>query len=83
MNQRRVKNKWIVKYEEMSFPFIQKGWVLPNGKFKEFDPFIIMAEDWFKRGAFSDHPHRGFQTITYVVDGRLEHIDNSGSREIL
>ncbi|GAE32205.1 pirin family protein [Alkalihalobacillus hemicellulosilyticus] len=83
MNQRRVKNKWTVKYEEMSFPFIQKGWVLPSGKYEEFDPFIIMAEDWFKRGAFSDHPHRGFQTITYVVDGRLEHIDNSGNREIL
>ncbi|WP_062049932.1 pirin family protein [Bacillus sp. JCM 19034] len=83
MKQRRIKDKWTVQYEEMSFPFIQKGWILPSGRYAEFDPFIIMAEDWFKRGAFSDHPHRGFQTITYVVDGRLEHIDNSGSRDIL
>jgi redox-sensitive bicupin YhaK (pirin superfamily) len=42
-----------------------------------------MAEDWFKRGTFSDHPHRGFQTITYVIDGRLEHIDNHGGHSIL
>ncbi|MBU8906178.1 pirin family protein [Desertibacillus haloalkaliphilus] len=81
--QRSVKDQWYVKYEQASFPFIQKGWVLPVDRWSDFDPFILMAEDWFKRGAFSDHPHRGFQTITYVIDGRLEHIDNGGGRDIL
>lgn len=81
--QRHVKNHWYVKYDEVGFPSIQKGWILPVNRWKEFDPFILMAEDWFKRGTFSDHPHRGFQTITYVVDGRLEHIDNAGGRDIL
>ncbi|MED4053401.1 pirin-like C-terminal cupin domain-containing protein [Niallia taxi] len=81
--RRDVKNHWYVQYEEAEFPSIQKGWVLPVEGWKDFDPFILMAEDWFKRGAFSDHPHRGFQTITYVVDGRLEHIDNAGGRDIL
>ncbi|KGA98937.1 pirin [Alkalihalobacillus alcalophilus ATCC 27647 = CGMCC 1.3604] len=81
--QRKVKDHWYVKYEQASFPFIQKGWILPVDRWADFDPFILMAEDWFKRGAFSDHPHRGFQTITYVVDGRLEHIDNGGGRDIL
>lgn len=81
--QRQVKDHWKVTYEEANFPFIQKGWILPPGRYEDFDPFILMAEDWFKRGAFADHPHRGFQTITYVVDGRLEHIDNAGGRDIL
>ncbi|WP_018922649.1 pirin family protein [Salsuginibacillus kocurii] len=81
--KRQVKDHWYVSYEEAGFPFIQKGWVLPVERWKDFDPFILMAEDWFKRGAFSDHPHRGFQTITYVIDGRLEHIDNGGGRDIL
>jgi len=81
--QRSVKDHWYVKYEEVGFPSIQKGWILPVDRWQDFDPFILMAEDWFKRGTFSDHPHRGFQTITYVVDGRLEHIDNAGGREIL
>ncbi|MBB5172524.1 pirin family protein [Texcoconibacillus texcoconensis] len=81
--QRHVKDHWYVKYDEANFPLIQKGWVLPIERWRDFDPFILMAEDWFKRGAFADHPHRGFQTITYVIDGRLEHIDNGGGRDIL
>ncbi|MCP3031596.1 pirin family protein [Halobacillus sp. A1] len=81
--QREVKKHWYVDYNEMGFPAIQKGWVLPADRWKEFDPFILMAEDWFKKGTFPDHPHRGFQTVTYVVDGRLEHIDNAGGRDIL
>lgn len=81
--KRSVKKKWYVGYQEMSFPAVQKGWVLPPDSWREFDPFILMAEDWFKRGAFSDHPHRGFQTITYVIDGRLEHTDNKGGHGIL
>jgi len=81
--QRDVKDHWYVQYEEAELPAIQKGWVLPVERWKDFDPFILMAEDWFKRGTFADHPHRGFQTITYVVDGRLEHIDNGGGRDIL
>ncbi|MFD1020938.1 pirin family protein [Thalassobacillus hwangdonensis] len=81
--KRNVDKQWYVKYDEVGFPSIQKGWVLPAGQFEMFDPFILMAEDWFKKGTFTDHPHRGFQTITYVVDGRLEHIDNGGGRDIL
>ncbi|QHA93028.1 pirin-like C-terminal cupin domain-containing protein [Bacillus sp. N1-1] len=81
--QRSVKDHWYVSYEEGQFPAVQKGWVLPPDRSADFDPFILMAEDWFKRGTFSDHPHRGFQTITYVIDGRLQHIDNGGAREIL
>lgn len=81
--KRTVKDHWYVKYEEVGFPSIQKGWVLPVERWADFDPFILMAEDWFKRGTFSDHPHRGFQTVTYVIDGRLEHIDNAGGRDIL
>lgn len=81
--QRELKDSWYIKYEEMSFPAVQKGWVLPPDRWKDFDPFILMAEDWFKRGTFSEHPHRGFQTITYVIDGRLEHTDNHGGHDIL
>ena len=81
--QREINKKWYVKYDEMQFPAVQKGWVLSPGSWEMFDPFIILAEDWFKKGTFSDHPHRGFQTITYVIDGRLEHTDNTGGHGIL
>ncbi|KKB34353.1 pirin family protein [Bacillus thermotolerans] len=81
--QRDINKHWKVSYNQPGYPHVQQGWVLPPERMKAFDPFILMAEDWFKRGTFSDHPHRGFQTITYVIDGRLEHVDNSGGYSIL
>ncbi|PKR83009.1 pirin family protein [Heyndrickxia camelliae] len=81
--QRDIKSHWNVHYNQNGYPHVQQGWILHPERQKEFDPFILMAEDWFKRGTFSDHPHRGFQTVTYVVDGRLEHIDNHGGHSIL
>lgn len=81
--ERDIAKHWQVTYNQNGYPHVQQGWVLPPERKEEFDPFILMAEDWFKRGTFSDHPHRGFQTITYVIDGRLEHIDNHGGHSIL
>jgi NAD(P)-dependent dehydrogenase (short-subunit alcohol dehydrogenase family) len=37
------------------------------------DPFLVMAENWVPRDAFSRHPHRGIETVTLVLDGALEH----------
>ena len=42
------------------------------------DPFVIMAEDWMPRGAFAVHPHRGFETVTFVIEGSVEHSDSAG-----
>jgi len=47
------------------------------------DPFIFYSEDWFSRVGFEWHPHRGFETVTYVVEGALEHRDNAGGRGVL
>ncbi|MCE7791784.1 pirin family protein [Salipaludibacillus sp. CUR1] len=80
---RNLKDSWYVNFNENGYPHVQQGWILPPDRHREFDPFILMADDWFKRGTFSDHPHRGFQTITYVVDGRLEHTDNHGGHSVL
>jgi quercetin 2,3-dioxygenase len=35
-------------------------------------------KDWFPRGVFGKHPHRGIETVTYVVEGRIDHYDNQG-----
>ncbi|HTK11629.1 MAG TPA: pirin-like C-terminal cupin domain-containing protein [Ktedonobacteraceae bacterium] len=83
VSQRDVKDHWYVHYHKNGYPHVQNAMILSPDRWRDFDPFILMAEDWFKRGTFSDHPHRGFQTVTYVIDGRLEHIDNAGGRSIL
>ncbi|MEI5906819.1 pirin-like C-terminal cupin domain-containing protein [Bacillus spongiae] len=80
---REVREFWYPKYSKNGYPHVQQGIILNPEKNEEFSPFILMAEDWYKRGIFSDHPHRGFQTVTYVVDGRLEHIDNAGGYSLL
>ena len=48
--------------------------------FAATSPFLLMAEDWFAppRG-FPDHPHRGMQTVTIVLEGGLEHRDHTGA----
>lgn len=56
----------------------------PNGSVREFDPFLLLDE----MGPFDisageakgapDHPHRGFETVTYMIDGIFEHKDSQG-----
>lgn len=62
---------------------IRQGFVLEPGRWEEFDPFLMMAEDWFQRGTFDDHPHRGIETVTFVLEGHLEHRDNHGGKGLL
>ncbi len=50
-----------------------------RGDFAATDPFLGLMEDWFPRGVFGKHPHRGIETVTYVIEGRIDHYDNQGN----
>jgi redox-sensitive bicupin YhaK (pirin superfamily) len=61
-----------------------KAILLMPGAWEEHDPFLLCAEDWFHRpGGFEGHPHRGFETVTLILDGQLEHADSRGNRGVL
>ncbi len=52
------------------------------------DPFLLLDE--FKSdqpedyiAGFPDHPHRGFETVTYMLAGRLRHGDNKGHSGVI
>ncbi len=43
------------------------------------DPFLRLMEDWFTGGVFHPHPHRGIETVTFIIDGAIDHYDNHGN----
>jgi quercetin 2,3-dioxygenase len=52
------------------------------------DPFLLLDEfrsdsaaDYI--GGFPSHPHRGFETVTYMLAGRMRHQDNQGNSGLL
>ena len=54
-----------------------------RGEWGPIDPFLALMEDWFPRGVFGKHPHRGIETVTYVLEGRLDHYDNQGNQGVI
>ena len=54
--------------------------LIPGGNWAFTDPFLLLMEDWFPEGVFDRHPHRGIETMTYVLEGAIEHYDNHGHK---
>jgi redox-sensitive bicupin YhaK (pirin superfamily) len=54
----------------------------------DLDPFLMLDEfgsddpEAYIAG-FPDHPHRGFETVTYMLAGRMRHRDNKGNEGLL
>ena len=52
---------------------------------EQLDPFLLLDEFKSDRpddylAGFPDHPHRGFETVTYMLAGAIEHRDHSGNQ---
>ncbi len=58
------------------------------GQEESFDPFLLLDHfgsdnpDDYRRG-FPWHPHRGMETITYILRGNVEHGDSLGNKGII
>jgi len=62
--------------------------IIGHGKMPDLDPFLLLDEfrsddssDYM--AGFPEHPHRGFETLTYMVEGKFEHKDSYGHHGIL
>ncbi|MDR2612682.1 MAG: pirin family protein [Deltaproteobacteria bacterium] len=54
----------------------------------DYDPFLMLdsfdsrnSEDWIR--GFPRHPHRGIETITYLIQGEMEHQDSLGNKGLI
>jgi redox-sensitive bicupin YhaK (pirin superfamily) len=62
--------------------------VIGQPELGELDPFLMLDEfgtdspDDYIAG-FPEHPHRGFETVTYMLDGRMRHRDNHGHEGVM
>jgi len=62
---------------------------VPTLGMNQVDPFLLIDEmgpvEYGPGEAVGapDHPHRGFETVTYVLDGEMEHEDSAGHRGAL
>lgn len=62
--------------------------VLTQAWQQRLDPFLMLdafrndkPEDYI--GGFPNHPHRGFETVTYMLAGRMRHHDSAGNQGLL
>ncbi|MBL1140788.1 MAG: pirin family protein [Proteobacteria bacterium] len=62
---------------------VQLTRLIGSSELNMHDPFLLLDE--FKSlkpedyiGGFPDHPHRGFETVTYLIEGKIRHKDNAG-----
>jgi redox-sensitive bicupin YhaK (pirin superfamily) len=62
--------------------------VIGQPQLDRLDPFLLLDEfrsdssaDYI--GGFPDHPHRGFETVTYMLAGRMRHRDSAGNAGLL
>ena len=62
--------------------------IIGTPELNTIDPFLLL--DWFGSeeasdyiGGFPDHPHRGFETVTYMIAGRSRHKDSVGNEGVI
>jgi redox-sensitive bicupin YhaK (pirin superfamily) len=63
---------------------------LPGPYAEQIDPFLFLnhhGPQVYRPGnrglPFGPHPHRGFETVTFIVDGELAHVDSGGGESII
>lgn len=63
---------------------------LPGPQVEQIDPFLFLNHHGPQvysprnRGLpFGPHPHRGFETVTFILDGELAHLDSGGGESII
>lgn len=85
MNEYRLMKKFVAGQRTSDGAGVRLQRVIANHDVYDFDPFLMLDAfdsknpDDYVRG-FPWHPHRGIETITYLISGRIEHMDSLGNK---
>ena len=62
--------------------------IIGQRKLHMLDPFLLLdcfesddPDDYI--AGFPEHPHRGFETVTYIIDGKMRHKDSQGNEGVI
>lgn len=84
MADRKIK-KTVTGKRAVDGAGVQLTRVLGNATVEDFDPFLMLdsfdsqnPEDYI--AGFPMHPHRGIETITYLIQGEIDHEDSLGNK---
>lgn len=65
-------------------PGARNRFVVSPGEMGRQSPFVLLVEDLIEPGTdFHPHPHKGLETVTFVLSGSLRHGDNVGNRGVI
>jgi redox-sensitive bicupin YhaK (pirin superfamily) len=87
MNTRTI-DSIVTGHEVMEGAGVRITRILTQAQQRRLDPFLML--DVFRSddpndyvAGFPNHPHRGFETVTYMIAGRMRHRDNAGHEGLL
>jgi redox-sensitive bicupin YhaK (pirin superfamily) len=88
VQSRRSIKRIVVGQETSDGAGVRLTRVIGGPQLPQFDPFLLLdhfvsddPDDYI--GGFPPHPHRGFETVTYLLAGQVEHRDNAGHTGLL
>ncbi|MFT6733425.1 MAG: redox-sensitive bicupin YhaK (pirin superfamily) [Polaribacter sp.] len=67
---------------------VQLSRIIGTSQLSHIDPFLLLdafgsdkPQDYI--GGFPSHPHRGFETVTYMLAGKMRHKDSGGNEDVI
>ena len=88
VSQSRVVERLVVGKATSDGAGVKLTRVLTQSLQRRLDPFLMLdafcsdnPNDYI--AGFPDHPHRGFETVTYMIAGRMRHRDSAGHEGLL